>query len=107
LTDAVGGLGKLHLLAAFRSDEHARRDNVEAPGAQARDERAEFGEDAVDLLDAHARQDRLRHLRRFAGELAARRGITIGRLIGEADTDIAVLACRLERALREGGSAET
>ena len=107
LADAVGGFGERDLGAALRIDEHAGGDDVEAAGLQARDERAEFGEHAVDLRDAHLGEHRLGDFRRFAGELAVWRGEAEGRLVGEADADEALRLGALERRLgkRDAGQA--
>ena len=103
LADAVGRLGELHLLAALRVDEHAGGDDVEAAGLQAGDQRAELGQHAVDLVDAHLGEHRLDDLGRLAGELAVRRGEAVRRLVGEADADVAVGLGFLERRLGFGG----
>src|SRR5687768_6895495 len=63
---------------------------VETSGLEARDQRSEFSEDAVDLRDAHLGEHGLRHFRRFARELAVRCGEAERRLIGEADADEAL-----------------
>ena len=109
LADAVGGLGEGDLLAARRVDEHAGGDDVEAAGLEARDQRAELGQDAVDLGDAHLGEHRLRHLRRLAGQLARGGREAERRLVGEADADVAVglglLQCRLREG-RRGGEGE-
>ncbi len=70
------------------------------PRLEARDQRAEFGEHAVDLRNAHLGEHRLGDFRRLAGQLAIGRGKAERRLIGEADADIAVGLGALQRGLR-------
>ena len=102
LADAVGRLGELNLLAALRIDEHARGDDVEAAGLQARNQRSELGQHAVDLRDAHLGEHRPHDFWRFAGELAVRRGKAVGRFVGEADTNVTMLLGAFEGRLRLG-----
>ena len=101
LADAVGRLGEGDLLAAGRVHEHAGGDDVEAAGLEAGDQRAELGQHAVDLGDAHLGEHGLGHLGRLAGQLALGRREAEGRLVGEADADVAVGLGLLERRLRQ------
>ena len=102
LADAVGRLGEIDLGAALGIDEHAGGDDVEAAGLEAGNERAEFGQHAIDLRDAHLGEHGLGDFRRLAGQLAVGRGEAERRLVGEADADVAVRLGALERRLRLG-----
>jgi len=50
-------VGEDHLLATFGCDVHAGGDQIEAAGAQARNQRAPFGQDRLDGFHAHAFED--------------------------------------------------
>ncbi len=99
-------VGEKHLLAAFRGDVHAGGDEVEAPGAQAGDQRAPFGEHRFDGADLHALEDLTHDFRRLAGDTAIQRRIGERRLVGVADAD-AVAVLDLFQGIGLGDAGET
>src|SRR3546814_17491833 len=93
------------LLATLRQDEHAGGDHVEAAGAQPRDQRAPFGQDALDLLDAELGEDDPGDLRRLSRYLAVQRRVGEGGSVGVADPDRSGLLYAFERPFPERRSS--
>ncbi|MNM34767.1 hypothetical protein D3C81_454240 [compost metagenome] len=100
-------IGEDDLFAAFRRDVHACGDHVEAPGAQARNQRAPLGQHAIDLLDAHFREDDFGDFRRFTGDPAIGLGKGERGFVGVADTDAAVFGDGFQRRGGVGAGGQT
>jgi hypothetical protein len=95
--DLILRIRERDLLAALRRDVHAGRDHVEAARAQARNQRAPFGQHAVHFLHAHPRKNLAGDFRRFAGHLAVRRRVRERRFVRVADTHFAGALDALQR----------
>src|SRR5690606_19263604 len=107
LADGVGRIGEQDFAAAGRGDVHARGDDVEAPGLERGDQRAEFRQHALDLGDAELAEDQPGKLGRLAGEVPGC-GIDkgVGSFVGEADAHHAARAYAGKRVAAAGLAIE-
>ena len=89
---AIGGIGKGNLAAPVGQHVHAGGDHVETAGQEARDQRAELGQHALDLAYAQPPEDHAGDLRGFAGQ-SARPAVHVGerRFVRVADAQPAGL----------------
>src|SRR5690606_29038508 len=90
-------VGEEYLCASFRRDVHPRRDDVEQPCLQTRDQCAELDGDGNDLVDAEPRENHLRDRGRLAGGLALLVDVTEGSLVRDPDLDRAAVPQPLQQ----------